>query len=86
MNVNKFNSFKALYGHTLEDIAICLNRSVPSVQMKITNFPKYCFTQVEIGKLIALWNLTPEDVIDTFFSGKTIDGMEWGCYDDKNVR
>lgn len=80
MNIRKFNAARALNDDKLSDLSMFLNRTIASLTMKSTRFPRYKFDQVEIGKLIARWNLTPQEVVEIFFDGQEVDGEKWGYY------
>lgn len=66
MKVNVFNSKMVLYGDSLETVAKYLGISRQTLDMKLSGGSE--FKQDEIKKLIARWNLTPEEVTEIFFN------------------
>lgn len=54
------------FGHTQNDLAELLGITYQSVSIKLNR--KKDFTQTEIFKIIHCYQLTPEEVMDIFFS------------------
>ena len=62
----KIRDLLARFHHTQNDLAELLGKTYQSVSIKING--KKDFTQSEIYKIIVCYNLTPEEVVDIFFS------------------
>lgn len=54
------------YGHTQKDLADLLGISYQSVSIKLNGHKD--FTQTEIYRIMTVYKLTPEQVIDIFFN------------------
>lgn len=54
------------YGHTQNDLAELLCITYQSVSIKLNG--KKDFTQTEIFRIMAFYNLTPEQVVNIFFN------------------
>lgn len=67
-NKNMLVSKMKLFGDTQEILADALTMSVARTNAKINNTNGAEFTQGEIGIMISRYQLTPEEVIATFFT------------------
>lgn len=56
------------FGHTQNNLAELLGITYQSVSIKLNGHKD--FTQTEIFKIIVMYNLTPEEVVDIFFNAK----------------
>ena len=56
------------FGHTQNDLAELLGVTYQSVSIKLNGHKD--FTQTEIFKIMTMYNLTPEEVVDIFFNIK----------------
>lgn len=54
------------FGQTQNDLAELLGISYQSVSIKLNGHKD--FTQTEIFKIMVMFNLTPEEVVDIFFN------------------
>lgn len=63
---HKIRAILAKYGHTQNDLAELLGLTYQSVSIKINGHKD--FTQSEIFTMIHCYGLTPEEVVDIFFS------------------
>lgn len=54
------------YGHTQKDLADLLGISYQSVSIKLNGHKD--FTQTEIYRIMTVYKLTPEQVVDIFFN------------------
>ena len=64
----KIKKLLAKYGHTQNDLAELLGITYQSVSIKING--KKDFFQSEIYKIMVCYQLTPEEVVDIFFSAE----------------
>lgn len=62
----KIKAILEQYGHTQNDLAELLNITYQSVSIKLNGHKD--FTQSEIYRIMVLYNLTPEQVVDIFFN------------------
>ena len=61
-------------GSTQNDLAELLGITYQSVSIKMNG--KKDFTQSEIFRIMVIYKLTPEEVVDIFFSGEYRDDIE----------
>jgi plasmid maintenance system antidote protein VapI len=66
LKANVFNSKMALFEDSIDSLAEHLNISRQTLSMKISG--KSEFKRDEIDKIIARYNLTPEETHEIFFS------------------
>ena len=65
MNVNVFNSYRALHGQTLEELSGLVGMTRQALHRKLNDSSD--FDVSEIKRFIEVWNLTPDQMYDIFF-------------------
>lgn len=68
MNQRLLKSKMVLFGDTIEALSTHLECSPVTLGNKLNKYPLFCFDQREIATIITRYSLTPNEVMEIFFT------------------